>query len=65
MLRARYVIGSQRQYDDGVWKYSWLWALYLLKTGDTDFVRANFATDGPLGDGQIDHPAAGLGEIGG
>ena len=44
--RARYVIGSQTQYDDGVWTYPWVWALYLLKTGDLSFVKANFATRG-------------------
>ncbi|MGI9092497.1 MAG: hypothetical protein ACR2FF_03440 [Mycobacteriales bacterium] len=49
LLRARYVIGSQRQYDDGVWKYSWPWALYLLKTNDLAFVKANFATRGTQG----------------
>jgi len=49
LLRARYVIGSQRQYDDGVWKYSWPWAEYLLKTGDLAFVKANFDTEGPQG----------------
>ena len=47
--RARYVIGSQTQYDDGVWTYPWIWALYLLKTGDLSFVKANFATEGPAG----------------
>lgn len=49
LTRARYVIGSQRQYDDGVWKYPWLWALYLQKSGDTAFVKANFAAGGPQG----------------
>src|ERR1700733_4661791 len=47
--RARYVIGSQTQYDDGVWTYPWVWALYLLKTGDLSFVKANFDTEGPAG----------------
>jgi hypothetical protein len=47
--RARYVIGTQTQYDDGVWTYPWVWALYLLKTGDTAFVKANFGTEGPAG----------------
>ncbi len=47
--RARYVIGTQTQYDDGVWTYPWVWALYLLKTGDTAFVKANFDTEGPAG----------------
>ena len=45
--RARYVIGTQTQYDDGVWTYPWIWAIYLLKTGDLSFVKANFAADGP------------------
>src|ERR1700744_312989 len=47
--RARYVIGTQTQYDDGVWTYPWLWAVYLLKTGDTSFVKANFTAAGPSG----------------
>ena len=42
--RARYVIGTQTQYDDGVWTYPWVWAIYLLKTGDLSFVKANFYT---------------------
>ena len=47
--RARYVIGSQTQYDDGGWTYPWVWAIYLLKTGDLSFVKANFGTEGPAG----------------
>jgi hypothetical protein len=47
LLEARTVVGSQGQYEDGIWTYSWPWALYLLKTGDLDFVKANFATPGP------------------
>jgi hypothetical protein len=47
--RARSVIGSQTQYDDGVWTYPWVWAIYLQKTGDLKFVKANFDTDGPAG----------------
>ena len=46
---ARYVIGTQTQYDDGVWTYPWIWAIYLLKTGDLSFVKANFDTEGPSG----------------
>jgi hypothetical protein len=46
---ARYVIGTQTQYDDGVWTYPWPWAIYLLKTGDLAFVKANFDTGGPAG----------------
>jgi hypothetical protein len=42
--RARYVIGTQTQYDDGVWTYPWVWAIYLEKTGDLSFVKANFDT---------------------
>ena len=47
--RARYVIGNQTQYDDGVWTYPWIWAIYLQKTGDLSFVKANFDTEGPAG----------------
>ena len=47
--RARHVIGTQTQYDDGVWTYPWPWAIYLLKTGDLKFVKANFAKEGPAG----------------
>jgi hypothetical protein len=47
--RARQVIGSQTQYDDGVWTYPWVWAIYLEKTGDLKFVKANFDTEGPAG----------------
>ena len=49
LLDARSVVGSQGQYEDGVWTYSWPWALYLMKTGDLSFVKANFSTSGPLG----------------
>ena len=28
------VVGTQGQYDDGIWSYSWPWAIYLMKTGD-------------------------------
>lgn len=49
LLRARYVSGNQPQYLDGVWTYPWVWAIYLLKTGDKSFVKANFATEGPGG----------------
>lgn len=48
LLDARDVVGSP-EYVDGLWTYSWPWALYLLKTGDLGFVRANFATSGPAG----------------
>jgi hypothetical protein len=49
LTRARSVIGSQTQYDDGVWTYPWVWAIYLLKTGDLSFVKANFDTEGSAG----------------
>lgn len=29
-------------YPDGDYKYPWPWALYMLKSGDTEFVRSNF-----------------------
>jgi hypothetical protein len=47
--RARHVSGNQPQYLDGVWTYPWVWAIYLLKTGDLSFVKANFATEGSGG----------------
>jgi len=31
------------QYRDAEYKYSWPWAIYLLKTGDSSFVNAHFA----------------------
>ena len=49
LLRMRSVIGVQPQYVDGVWKYSWPWAQYLMETGDVSFVKAYFATEGPQG----------------
>ena len=49
LLSARAAIGSQGQYEDGLWTYAWPWAIYLLKTGDLGFVRANFSTEGPNG----------------
>lgn len=33
---------AQLQYDDAKWKYSWPYALYLQKTGDTQFIIDNF-----------------------
>jgi hypothetical protein len=50
LLNLRDTVGTQAQYDDGIWKYSWPWALYLQKTGDIRAVRANFNTAGPNGD---------------
>ena len=32
------------QYPDALYKYSWPWAVYLEKTGDTGGVQQNFAT---------------------
>jgi hypothetical protein len=32
------------QYPDATYKYSWPWAVYLLKTGDTQYVSSHFAT---------------------
>src|ERR1700753_443610 len=49
LLRARHVSGNQPQYLDGVWTYPWVWAIYLLKTGDLSFVKANFAAEGSAG----------------
>ncbi len=50
LLRLREVVGTQAQYDDGIWKYAWPWAIYLQKTGDLASVKANFNTPGPNGD---------------
>lgn len=52
LLEARNVVGTQGQYDDGIWTYDWPWAIYLMKTGDLAFVKANFDTEGPLGASQ-------------
>ncbi len=52
LLEARNVVGSAGQYDDGIWSYAWPWAIYLLKSGDLDFVKQNFATEGPKGSSQ-------------
>lgn len=35
-------IQSALQYSDAKWKFSWPYALYLLKTGDTAYVNENF-----------------------
>ncbi len=50
LMNARDTVGTQAQYDDGIWKYSWPWAIYLQKTGDLASVKANFDTPGPQGD---------------
>ena len=34
---------AQTSYKDAMYKNSWVWALYLLKTGDTAFVQDHFA----------------------
>ena len=49
LLDARDAVGSPGQYVDGLWTYAWPWAIYLLKTGDVAFVKANFSTEGPNG----------------
>jgi hypothetical protein len=49
LTEARSVSGNQPQYLDGVWTYPWVWAIYLLKTGDLSFVKANFSTEGAGG----------------
>jgi hypothetical protein len=49
LLQLRSVVGGQAQYDDGIWKYAWPWAIYLQKTGDLAAVKANFNTPGPNG----------------
>ncbi len=49
LLNLRDTVGTQAQYDDGIWKYAWPWAIYLQKTGDLASVKANFATPGPNG----------------
>jgi hypothetical protein len=41
-------------YQDGTWLYPVPWAVYLEKTGDLSFVKANFDTEGPLG---VDQPS--------
>ena len=43
------VVGTNTQYSDGTWVYPWLWALYVEKTGDTNFLAARFSSPGPLG----------------
>src|SRR4029077_16331638 len=51
LLDARDVVGSP-EYVDGLWTYSWPWAVYLLKTGDLGFVKADFSASGPAGASQ-------------
>jgi hypothetical protein len=56
LLEARDAMETPGQgfYDDGVWTYSVPWAIYLLKTGDLSFVKANFDSEGPEG---VDQPS--------
>jgi hypothetical protein len=49
LLEARSVVGSEPEYEDAVWTYAWPWAIYLLKTGDLAFVKANFSAPGAAG----------------
>jgi hypothetical protein len=51
LLESRNAVGSG-QYVDGTWTYSVPWAIYLMKTGDVAFVKANFASEGPSGASQ-------------
>ena len=43
------VVGTNTQYSDGTWVYPWLWAVYVEKTGDTNFLAAHFSQPGPQG----------------
>jgi len=52
LVEAGNVVGSQGQYVDGVWTYSWPWAVYLSRTGDLAFVKDHFSTPGPAGTGR-------------
>ena len=49
LMDLRDAVGAQAQYDDGIWKYPWPWAIYLQKTGDLASVKANWDTPGPQG----------------
>ncbi|HEY6932854.1 MAG TPA: hypothetical protein VI452_05600 [Marmoricola sp.] len=49
LMDLRDAVGAQAQYDDGIWKYPWPWAIYLQKTGNLAAVRANWDTPGPKG----------------
>jgi hypothetical protein len=51
LLDMRTVVGSP-EYEDGLWTYSWPWAIYLMKTGDLAFVRTHFDTEGAAGASQ-------------
>jgi hypothetical protein len=52
LLEARNAVGGAGQYDDGIWTYAVPWAVYLMKTGDLQFVKDNFNTEGPIGRSQ-------------
>jgi hypothetical protein len=49
LLEARKVVGTQSEYQDGVWTFAWPWAIYLMKTGDLSFVKKHFASEGSMG----------------
>ena len=36
------ILPSNAQFEDSKWKFSWPFALYLSKTGDESYIRANF-----------------------
>ena len=55
LLEARTVVGSQGQYNDGLWTYPWLWATYLMKSGDLAFVKQNFTRRWRQGPGPAQH----------
>lgn len=49
------------QYLDAKWKYSWPFALYLSKTGDTEFIESKFETISQLAhEIHTDRTAAGI-----
>jgi len=47
LLEAQNAVGSEAEYQDGVWTYALPWAIYLMKTGDLSFVKRYFAPKGP------------------
>jgi hypothetical protein len=51
LLDMRDAVGAP-EYVDGLWTYSWPWAIYLMKTGDLAFVKANFSASGLRGSAQ-------------
>jgi hypothetical protein len=52
LLEARDAVGGAGQYDDGIWTYTVPWAIYLMKTGDVQFVKDHFTSEGPMGKSQ-------------